>query len=376
MAVALVYYLLNSAGLVGGLPSIPNNAPEQPTPNITALMEWTPTPDAPDQVTSLIKTVWPTPVTRVMPADREAFRTAFLEKLTARSINWGILSSINHAGVAWRCEDITAFGASLPDSTSSSLAAVWDSWLGGVDYSTMQISVEDGGNATPINNVQENTVDIYKKAVVIITFPDFGVVGPETLPGNEVIIPIDRPSVIYNLWTAPRGLILHDDLITEKQRDNVNAVTRWAHVDSIAPLQKDGTRDAKYLKLLYDMAAASLLPDTVSIAMPNGDTATIDHSLYDILQSVAKDAAVKAGYAEVESFQVHITAPQNLSDFHRLANPDEPVVPVDIATQMADSTCPQIQLESDSLNSLAYAGLSDRSLNDILSRLLETVWAK
>lgn len=76
VAVALIYYLLNSAGLVGGLTPLPGDA-QQPTPNLTAVAEWTPTPDSPDQVENIVATAWPTPVTRIMPADREAFRLAF-----------------------------------------------------------------------------------------------------------------------------------------------------------------------------------------------------------------------------------------------------------------------------------------------------------
>lgn len=240
----------------------------------------------------------------------------------------------------------------------------------------MQVSVVDGSNAAPINNVPENTIDIYKKAQVTIAFPDFGVVGPEIQQGNEVVIPIEKPSILYGLWTTPREWILKDDLITEKQNDNVNAALDWAKIDSIAPLQKDGTRDDRYLNLLYDMAAGSLNPNTKAVTLPNGNTIELDHGIYDTLMSVAQEAAIKAGYAEVESLTVVITKPNNLDDFRLLANRNIPVVPPDIATQMTESSCPQIQLEPDSLNSLADAGLSDKSLNDILSRLLETVWEK
>ena len=264
----------------------------------------------------------------------------------------------------------------LLDSTSGSLVAVWAAWNGGLDNSTMQVVVVDGGNATPINNVPENTIDIYKKAQVTITFPDFGIDGPNILQGNEVFIPIEKPSILYGLWTTPREWILKDDLIAEKQTRNTNAALNWAKIDSIAPLQNDGTRDARYLTLLYDMTAGSLNPNIKSVTLPNGDAVELDHSYYDTLMSVAQEAALKAGYADVESLTVIVTKPQNLSDFRLLSNRSVPVIPTDIAIQMTDSSCPQLKLETDALNSLANAGLSQNSLNDILSRLLETVWAK
>lgn len=342
-----------------------------PTPNLTAVAAWTPTPDYPNQVGNLVKTAWPTPVTRIMPADREAFRLAFLEKLSAESINWSLLSSINHAGVAWRCTDIKLGNVSLPASTSGSLVAVWSAWYGGIDNSTMEVRAEYGSDAPPSPNLANNSIDIYKNAKVTIIFPNFGIVGPEIQQGNEVALAVDKPSILYGIWTTPREWITGEDIITQKQVDNVNYALDWAKIDSIAPLNQDGSRDLTYLNLLFDMTSGSLDPKVASIKLPNGDSVVLDHSLHETLLAIAKEAAVNAGYADVESLEIIISRPQNLNDYRYLANREVPVVPQDLATQIAESTCPLTQISPETITGLAEIGLPDLALEGILKRLLE-----
>lgn len=347
------------------------NRNSQPTPNLTAVAQWTPTPNSPDQAENVIGTAWPTPVTRIMPADREAFRAAFLEKLTAESINWTLLANLNHAGVAWRCSDIKLGDISLPASTSGTMVALWASWYGGVDNTTMTIDIENGSNAPPVENTANNSLDIYQYAKVSINFPDFGLVGPEILQGNEVALTVDKPSIFYGVWLTPREWITGEDLISQKQNDNTNAALDWAKIDSIAPLQSDGTRDQTYLDLLYLMTAGSLDPNIQSLTLPNNSTVLIDHSIFDTLLTLAKEAAIEAGYADVESLSVTVKKPDSLAEYHYLANLDNPVIPSDILDQMSESTCPQVKLDPGTLTALQQVELPENALEGILKRLLE-----
>ena len=370
IVVAVVFLYYQFANLAPG--SFQLGRP-QSTPNLTAGANWTPTPDSPNQASNLIATAWPTPVTRVIEADREAFRQAFLEKLTARSINWSLLSSLNHAGVAWRCSDLKLGVLSLPGSTSGSLVAVWSAWYGGLDNSTMQITVTNGSLAPAINNLEANTLDIYQNALVNITFPDFGIVGPEIQQGNEVALVVDEPSLLYGLWITPREWLTGEDLLTQKEVDNLNLALDWAKIDSIAPLRPDGNRDSAYLDLLYNMAAGTLDPSVNSVIMPDGSTATLDHSLYNQLLAIANEAAVKAGYAGVETLIVSVNRPQNLGEYHYLANREVPIVPPDISVEMTSSTCQQVQISPETLAGLSSANLTKPALDDIVSRLLEAL---
>ena len=349
----------------------PESEGSQPTPNLTAIAEWTPTPNSPDQAAALVATAWPTPVTRIMPADREAFRAAFLTKLTAQSINWSLLSNLNHAGVAWRCSDIKLGNLSLPASTSGTMVALWASWYGGVDNSTMTVTIEDGSLTSGVLNEQENTIDIYQNAIVSISFPNFGIVGPEIQQGNEIALMVDKPSILYGVWLTPREWITGEDLIGEKQNDNTNAALNWAKVDSVAPLNHDGSRDQTYLDLLYYLAAGNLDPNAASLKLPNGNIVPLDHTLYQTLMSVAQEVAKEAGYASVESLTITIQKPSGIDDYVYLSNSNVPVVPVDIAAQMIDSTCPQVQLDEDTFVGLQAVNLPDDVTEGIFKRLLE-----
>lgn len=344
---------------------------KNPTPNMTALALWTPTPNAPNQVQEVIATVWPTPITRIIPADREAFRTSFQKKLIAQSIDWSLLSSINHAGVAWRCTDIKIGDLSLPASTSGTLVAVWATWYGGVDNKDMKIEITDGQPQAPILNEKDNTYDIYKSAKVAINFPVFGIVGPEIMQGNEIALIVDKPSILYGIWTTPREWITGEDIITQKQVDNVNFALDWAKIDSIAPLMKNGERDDRYLSTLFDIAQANLNPQIVSVTLPDGNQIIANHSLYETLMNIATIAAQDAGYAKVESLTITINKPQGINDYHYLANTKSPVIPPNTTSEMTLSSCPLADLSPDTILEVTKINLPDEPSRDIITRLIE-----
>lgn len=343
----------------------------QPTPNLTAVAEWTPTPNSPNQAEGIVATAWPTPVTRIMPTDRDAFRRAFLEKLTAEPINWTLLANLNHAGVAWRCSDIKLGEITLPASTSGTMVALWASWYGGVDNSTMTVSIEEGSSAPPVNNTTNNSIDIYKNAKVTINFPDYGLVGPEILQGNEVALTVEKPSILYGVWLTPREWITGEDLIGQKQNDNTNAALDWAKIDSIAPLLPDGSRDTTYLELLYNMTSGSLDPEITSIDLPNGTPVYLNHDIYQTLMKHALEAAKEAGFFGVESLVITVNKPSTQNDYVYLANHGLPVIPEDLALQLTNSTCPQVKLEPDSLISLREVNLPEAVFEGIVIRLLQ-----
>lgn len=353
-------------------PSFQNQNPtaQEPGLNLTALAAWTPTPNAPDQAKSIVATAWPTPVTRIIPADREAFLASFTQKLSAKAINWDLLSSLSHAGVAWRCTDMKLLDLSLPSSTSGSLVAVWATWYGGVDHTSMTIKVTDGDSLPPVANTTDNTLDIYHQARIEINFNHFGLIGPEILTGNEIALQVDKPSILYGVWMTPREWLTGEDLIAQKQTDNINFALDWAKTDSIAPLNKDGSRDDRYLKSLFKIAQANLDPNQVSVTLPDGQIVLTDHTLYQTLLDVALIAAKEAGYAGVQNLKVTIQEPTSLWEYHYLADQSIPVVPLDLSEELLNSTCPQVQLPADTILGINQVDLETSVKDGLFKRLL------
>ena len=356
--------------------TLPNPGPVNPTPNVTAVAQWTPTPGGEGQMNNAIATAFPTPPTRITVVSMEALRNALMEKLYAASINWTLLSQIERAGVAWRCEDVTLGdnGPALPDGRFGSLAAIWAGWYGGFDVTQVtaqDITITPGKTTTTFHSDQNGSYyEQAPMAIITIRIDSFGVVGPEINAGNEVFLTTNESGALTGALTTFKSWVWGVDLATEKRTRNTNMARDWAVYDSIAPLNPNGTRNEDYLWALYNIMAASFDPSISSYTLPNGEVIDIDHTVYAEMMRMAQEAATLGKYAGVEKLIIVVDKPRSIYDFIKLANNRVQVLPNNLPTLVLDTDCPQFEVSDQTLTDLSTnSQIPPEALEDIIARI-------
>ena len=313
---ALAVYLMNpSATQTGGVP---------PTPgiNTTAIAQITLTPgSSSNQMATMVYAAKPTPFVKWSPPDAEAFRLAIQRFVSTTTFDYRVVASYEGPGVGLACTYARLGDTKMPDFTSGAMDAIYAEMSAGVHVQDAIVDIKPGKVITGYHDDGTNPpfIELRQMAIVTMSFPKWGIVGPVIRPSNEYLFTTYEPNGIYKvIITVFRDPMKNDDFLNSKQSEANNIAMQLAKADFFAPLQPDGSRSTAKLFLLYEKMMESFTQPSKITGQNNA---------YDNLMKEVVTAAKAAGYVGVESLTVTIPKPVGLEDFVYIDNLTSPVIP-------------------------------------------------
>jgi hypothetical protein len=286
-------------------PTIPTPTPPVSatlsTPDIKAVMNYTPTPGAGggSQLSTVQAKLLPTPRTVITIGDAKGFSAAMYPKLTTLPVTLRIFTERSAPGSAVFC-------AKLGNSAVSfcSYAVVWAEWQAGlteVAFQGAKIEVTPGKQAAPV--LEGEAYVVRKAARIVVTIERWGLNGPIIRDSNMALYTVQD----YPAWVRT-VMFTQDNYLEETRQVANNAALYLARWDSLIGVWRTGGKvDYSGIESLRATMEANLNADTLPYlnAYQGKDLSGYQTPKQQLL-SIAQAQVRAAGFDSVESLTIRI----------------------------------------------------------------------